>query len=662
MHLNRSRRHESGVAMLLALMTLLLVGGIATLLFTRSLNEMKHSADDTAIVQTLMLARGGANMGGALLSTDVHYAFRDIVEVTATPGRWAFGDGTAGTDAPEPGSTSTQLAAAAAQLQSAVDGMVCGESFMPEDGTGSVDLRIYFTTEACGVLLPDEITLPNGRFVEGPPRGGVTDSEDAMQEYSIPFVMISEAALGDYRRNIVTQGEYRFWVGQSSFARYAYFTNRDSTTSSQIWFTDDTMIDGPVHTNGHFAFYRDPWFGGAVTSAGCTSSSSNTEACQGQTRPGAFFYDRPSTRRSLADMQPDVENPVFGENRPRFEDGVSWEATYVPLPQNAFDQQAVALGDGGRPDVGIHLAGNLASLDLWAGDEFGNTADIASINGDDDVTWDSEATHQYVRACQPGSGGSCETWRIDSGKRLEKLAPGSDFSDPSTWVWEEDDRPFNGVIYTAGKVDRFRGPERKTSTVNGRQPPNDGRAAPAALAAFSELTVVAEDNIRLTGDLTYEQPPCTGVPTRNQNRTVNRPECGNLNHKNVLGVYTPGGDVIVGNDNNDPSLNAPYDMHMHGVLMSASNQIRVEGYKEKGSYSRDRGSFYLMGGMIQENRGVFGTFQAGSGASGRRGYDRVYTYDVRMKQGVAPPYFPTTGLDTVDAVRVFSFGQREQVY
>ena len=122
----------------------------------------------------------------------------------------------------------------------------------------------------------------------------------------------------------------------------------------------------------------------------------------------------------------------------------------------------------------------------------------------------------------------------------------------------------------------------------------------------------------------------------------------------MLGLYSSGGDIIVGNDNSDSTLNAPPDVHVHAVLMSGSNQIRVERYAQGG----DRGAFNLLGGMIQENRGIFGQF----GSGGRRGYDRVYTYDPRMRQGLAPPFFPTTGIGAVQEVRYFSFGQREQLY
>ncbi len=670
MRLTRSRTSERGVAMLLALMTLVLVAGLATLMFARTLNETRHSADDTAIVQTLMLARGGANVGSGLLGLDLHDNMRLIVELTATPGRWAFGNDMPGflDDAPEPQSVINEMTPATSMLQSRVDNMVCDVNIMPDSSAGDVSLRIYFTDTACGEDLPATVTLPQPRFVKGPPRSGGM----GLQEYAIPFVMVSEATLNNYRRNIVMQGEYRFEVGKGSFSYYAYFTNRDSTSSNQIYFTENSMIDGPVHTNGHFSFYKDPWFGGRVTSAGCGRYNSDN-SCRDSVSAGAYFYGQGF--RTTSEMNPNSNNPSFsnsyGTHAPRLEDGVAWDAQYVPLPENAFDQRAVARGEEiegeARLDRGLYFGDDLHSLTIWGGNNRGVSPTLQS-NG----TWSPASEYQYVRPCtwevvgeeryrQGGSwrtrdvyGEVCQLYRYNEAGTLQRLHPDSDLDNPNTWTWITEDRPFNGVVYVAGEVERFKGPDRPRNV-------NDGKETPPALARFAQITVVTEDDIRITGDIRYEQPPCSSSPVRNANRSVTPAVCNNVGHPNVLGVFTPDGDIIVGNDNNDSTLNAPKNVHVHAVLMSASDQIRVEGYKERTSFKEDRGELHLLGGMIQENRGVFGTFTAGQ-SGGRKGYDRIYTYDPRMARGLAPPYFPTTGLDTVAAVRYFSFGQREQVY
>ena len=60
---------NKGIAIVLALATVLVVSGIGTLIFTRTIREIRHGAQDQGIVQTLMLARGAAILGGSFLAT-----------------------------------------------------------------------------------------------------------------------------------------------------------------------------------------------------------------------------------------------------------------------------------------------------------------------------------------------------------------------------------------------------------------------------------------------------------------------------------------------------------------------------------------------------------------------------------------------------------------
>jgi len=220
-----------------------------------------------------------------------------------------------------------------------------------------------------------------------------------------------------------------------------------------------------------------------------------------------------------------------------------------------------------------------------------------------------------------------------------------------TWSVRSSGRVFNGVIYVNGKVDRFQGPQRTNAS-------NSNTAAPA-IASFAQMTLASNNDIRITGDIKYESPPCTSIPTRNADRSVNGATCDNLTAQNVLGVYTQAGNILVGHgySGSNSSLNAPDNVQVHAVLMSAENEVKVESYNQT-----DAGGFYLMGGMIQERRGIFGTF-TGKGASAKRtGYDRIYTYDPRMGRGMAPPFFPSTNVDDVTTVTFFTYGQREQLY
>lgn len=683
MHVKRRRGiGEEGVALLVSLIALMVVAGIGVLMFTRTLNEVRHSGDDARIVQTLLLARGGANLGSALMNADVKDGLYDIVLSTSKPGRWSFGkDPVTGvaSSTPDPVEVAKDLRGVATRLQTAVDELVCGVNVLGGAEGSTVGVRIYFTTTACSgrssqASLPSGVTLPDGRYVNGPAR--IEGLEIGVQEYALPFALVSEALLGDYHRNVVIQGEYIFSVGEAPFSHYAYFTNRETdkdpgTTGNRIYFTDNTMIDGPTHTNGNFSIHLTPWFGGAVTSAGCkfyTNLTTYRNTCENSpsTRTAGAYFNGATNLVAASNLtSPTTNNPSYttgsGNSRrvhqPNFSAGVDWRAQFVPLPTNSHSQAAVARGmtaDGSpRDDQGIFLDGDWDKINMWAGNT--NGAQPTLQNG----VWTPKATYQYITATRDRitEDYNCGTRnRPQTCTREVRAAETQEYRfnadgllqrwNAATGSWIAEPKPFNGVIYVNGDVERLTGPARPAAQANAV---DGGTKTPPAVAGFAQMTLAGAGDIRITSDLRYEDPPCSAPPTK-VNGTVRAADCKNLAAANVLGIYTSGGDIKIGNDNNDSTLNAPKNVHIQAVLMSGTKQVRVENYT-----SPDRGNVFLLGGLIQENRGIFGQV-------GGNGYDRVFTYDPRMRQGMAPPFFPTTGLGSVQDVRYFSFGQREQLY
>ena len=84
------------------------------------------------------------------------------------------------------------------------------------------------------------------------------------------------------------------------------------------------------------------------------------------------------------------------------------------------------------------------------------------------------------------------------------------------------------------------------------------------------------------------------------------------------------------------------DVYMHGILMALNTSFGAENYSTGPSNANGcegnpsgRGCLYLFGGIIQESRGAVGLVSG-------QGYVKRYSYD---KCGVLtpPPYFPTTG-------------------
>ncbi|MDT3681884.1 MAG: DUF4900 domain-containing protein [Truepera sp.] len=623
--------------MLYALLLMVVVVGIGTLMFARTVNEIKHSGDDAAIIQTLLLARGAANMGGAVMQGAVRAELENIVEAdSSTTNRWSFGTGNASSTAPDASSVATALttgsSSVARKLQTSVDAALCNQA-IPLTGAGTAWFRVYFTDSACGVALPASVQLPAGRFVSGIPRGKGSGAE---QVYALPFVLVAEGSVGTYNRNVVAQGEYRFEVGRASFAKYALFTNVHTTgpNGNDIWFTDRTLFDGPVHTNNYFRFYDRPWFGGPVTSAGCDDV--RADRCAKYGLRGAEFYDEGLI--SSANMSPSATNPsyrnVYGTHAPELTGGVAWEAAYVPLPANNQDQEAAA------NTAGLMFGSSLDSLTLWAANSAGE-----SPTRDASGEFQPPATHQFIQACTSKKDSSCTTYRYDDSGLLERRS-----GNGPNYTWTTVRANFNGVLYTQGSVDHFTGPARVPSNSN------DPRNAPPALASFAQLTLAVDDNVTITGDLKYERPPCTGTPKRVDGVVVPA-ECDDLDAANVLGVYTQTGNINFGHNNSKTRDNAPYDVTVHGVLMTSRGRVQVEDYSNGGV----RGSVNLLGGIIEYYYGAFGTFNAGSGNQSS-GYSRAFTYDRRMSMGIEPPYFPTVMQDGVKGVSVFSFGQREQLY
>ncbi|WP_457637415.1 DUF4900 domain-containing protein [Oceanithermus sp.] len=615
-------RRNSGVALVTALATLLILAAIGALLFGRTVSEMRHSRDDAAIVQTLLLARGAANAGGEILGTSVRSDLKDIVQATAdTTSAWAYGDSSTGASEPDPASTARDLEAVASRLQTVVDNLICNNPPVPDGVNASVSLRIYFTSTACGQPLPNGVQLGDGRFVSGQPRGG--SGASYTQVYALPFVMVADAQEGNYRRNVVTQGEFRFTLGRSSFARYALFTNVHALPDgTNVWFTDRTLFDGPVHTNNIFRFYHQPWFGGEVTSAGCLNPGDTS--CGGPTRYGARFFGSGFVRDTA--MSPSPQAPsytnIYGTHAPQFMNGVDWRSAFIALPNNNNAQRQAA------QNAGIYIDRDVLSLNLSVSKSGGTK--YQNI----DVTTCS--FYNYWGFCLAAS---TEHYRYSSGGYLQKLDSNGDWKNV---IRNGSPVVFNGVIFADGGISRVGGPMRTI--------PTDPDSAAPAIADFAKITIAASDDVYIRTDLKYEDPPCSSPPTRNPDGTVTPAVCNNLNAKNVLGIYSQNGNIFIGQD-------APPDIYIDAVLMSARGVVQVENYDR----IPPKGSVYLTGGIIEYYYGAFGTFNSATGTN-RTGYGRRFTYDQRMAAGLAPPFFPTTQLDTVTSISVFSFGQREQVF
>lgn len=269
------------------------------------------------------------------------------------------------------------------------------------------------------------------------------------------------------------------------------------------------------------------------------------------------------------------------------------------------------------------------------------------------------------------------TYRIDKdgnmSVRLEIRFPdslrsgtGGTISADSGWVPAG---KFNGVLYVDNQepgwnlaIDELTGPNRISGLrdKNGNPiPTTDPRSAPPAIARFQQITVAAQKTIAISGDLKYEDPPCTGAPTKNADGSVTPAVCGNREKMidpnspdykaNILGIYSQDGDIRINAGGTDPygnpvvGTNAPKNAEVHGVLMTSSGRIysNFNRFYNSPDGNPELGDFRLLGGTISKFYGEVGRDTNGD-AKPDQGFGRRYTYDIRTQDsGMTPPAFPT---------------------
>jgi hypothetical protein len=609
--------NQRGAALITSLITIVIVAGIALLMFNRTLAEMGHSRDNVAITQTLMLARGGANVGGAFLNgygNDIQAA---VVSLGSPSNRWTFG-GNGTSEQPDAATVATNMSTLATTLQSRVNTALCSNNYAPAGSGATVSVRVHFTPTACGAALPNKTILPNGRFVQGEPRD--TGDPNSFQTYALPFVMVAEARQGDYKRNIVLQGEYRFNVGRSSFARFAYFANERKVNGRPVTFGSGEMIDGPVHSNEYLRYRDNPWFGGPVTVAGCVSPT--VTSCGSTVVPGDYFNGALQTPATI---------PTYCSTPgvcPTFAGGATWGANYIALPANNFNQRDTAL------KAGLAFNNTLKDLQLSVLTAGGETYQVMRVEMCSNVP----TSDPNDLTC---SSPTVKEFRYRDNKVQGKGFPLEVKDTSGNWVsYTNGGQPyyFTGVLYTAGGIANLGGPARTNST--------DPATAPPAIASFAQLTVAATGRVLVTRDLKYSDPPCSSAAQWNGGNVI-RADCSNKAAKNVLGVYAQDGDLLFGTGSSSTLL----ELTAQGAFMSSEGRVGTNNWD---SVSNADTNLNITGGLI--GNVVAGFYHSGGG------YRRNITYDPRLGEGIVPPFFPSTGQDTADVPSFFSFGQREQVY
>lgn len=391
-----------------------------------------------------------------------------------------------------------------------------------------------------------------------------------------------------------------------SFAGYAYFSDEEAFPENSdipywkwyggatIWFGNNDVIGGKLHSNDQIHIYGNPTFKGKVTSAA----------------DSIYYWEDSYTKDEMLAMFPERKELGVAEiSLPLYK--------VVTDPDNSLSLQRIAWGssasvptdngvyvpnDGANVTAGIYVKGDISDLSL--GVNSGNSEVTISQAGETNTI--TSITNSITVELSTGDkfNGEVievpESRSIDSNTTLILIKKESEESIEYTNL----SGFTNGLLYSHGKINSLSGTQK------------------------GKLTIAAHKDIRITDNLVYDSMP--GDPEY--------PDYDNLDFRSItdtLGLITEG-DVIV-------DIWAPDNIQINAVMMVLGTSFFYEGWYDE---YREILSFY--GSFIQKQRGPVGTFYSSTGQK-RSGYTKNYYFDQRMSSSYSgmsdslPPYFPTTG-------------------
>lgn len=419
------------------------------------------------------------------------------------------------------------------------------------------------------------------------------------------------------RGQIQTQLTASFSITRQPYSKYGTFFDKGDPSGGLVLVSG--TFTGPVHTNSHFNY-----------------SSKNTVIFRGRVTQGdpEIVYDGQSA--------PIPENGAKGIV---VSPGAYQKDARVPLPKNNFQQELAVVNGSGyagsgtdmlnaegrvKPDV---LAENLADAKgqpaqatqrgvapgVYVSSNEGSsiTGGGIYVSGDAQIQLTTDGGTQVIRVTQ---GSQTSTVSIDYQNQTTTLTSGG-----ST-------RVFTGVpmdnslgsgqskpavsLFVDGSITSMSGP-----------PANDGQTG-AAIAPQTAMTVTAQRNITITGDIKYTDPVVgadgSPVPHVNQNQAV-------------LGIFTNDGNVILQPDDALTDGNGK-SLEIDAAIAAFNSNTSNDGGKIEGAILFGDGSpkpgasLRIVGARIQSNIGNI------------KYRKRSIYHDPRLEGGqFAPPFYP--GID-----------------
>lgn len=371
-------------------------------------------------------------------------------------------------------------------------------------------------------------------------------------------------------------GEFEVTLQRANFARFALFTNHHRAGNTTVWFTGSTSFDGPVHTNERLSFALNP------------SGYFTDEVIQHLTK--ARFYNNGSPRLLDDDHNGTRDVPTFNQG---FQRGSSLLNLESAITQNDLRIQALG-GDSEPGSNGIYLPFTIPEGSTAADCQNNEEGLQCPLKGGVYIRGNSDI------ALGLGAGGGAQ-YTITQGPSTKEIVV--DYANNLTTVTEGSaSTVYSGlpdgvnnegvIIFDRGSITGLSGTVQKDS----------------------QLTISSQEDLIIDGHIRYQEYDTS-------------PSLNAESYTNLLGILSWGGDVRIG-------TSAPADLDIHGIIMAPHGVFTVDNYR----WRSPSGNVNLLGGVITDFYGAFGTFR---GANQLSGFGRNFTYDRRMLGAMSPPYYPT---------------------
>lgn len=439
------------------------------------------------------------------------------------------------------------------------------------------------------------------------------------------------------------------YVGQESFGEYAYFYDQGSVGG--YWLAGVDSFDGPMHSNNantseqpgtvpdNILWYQNP-----------------ADTMFDYDGPDAYTCCSPTIAWNL-DSVGNMVNPASNSDWTDVAIGgqstVATGQADVPLPSTSSIEQSAALGtssapSGNAPGVLIPSVGGTSTGGVYIN---GDVKEMAFGTSDGGVVQTITITQTYpnpnptetvvstvtmdptvnettvVTATTPTSGATTTTTTTTTGTTngvvyvngnigIQGAAPGD-----TTDAWNY----YGNYYYGSGQNGD---PTLKTGGVHGTIADNYINSSGQLVHANGiTLATNAGDSMNFDGSLT------TNTQRQTQSNGSYMPESEDSNFLTkaaTLGVVS----------NNIEVVDSDYTGHPLTSMEVDGDVLAYNTFDATNIYTRQVGSFTVMGGYIAKQGGYFGVMDWSGDLLG--GFHEHYHYDPRLAND-PPPYFPTTG-------------------